>query len=387
MREYVLAKPNHVIAHGSSRNSQEEYYGSNDMAHNHYLEEVRKKTQERNRNSKPSAMPSVRLQNTANGSTPNPKGTNQTSRSLPTSKSSCVAITVMPIANHSRNSSSFSDSKHFFCSTCHKCVFNANHDACITKLLNEVNSRKISSGDRFSPKKTFVVYEKTSPRSCLRWKPMSRIFKTAGHRWIPTGKMFTDCTTKVDIEPSNGSNEDITNPYECDQTLNVSVGTLNLSTVQASLFNDRWHLQITLQAPFLKEKEGLVQNSVSPTPYVPPSKKDYEILFQLLFYEYFNPPPHVVSPDPVAVAAPRAVDPADSPSSTTIDQDVPLLVLHQQIKKFNLKSLIKKSLGMTYKRSKCENKGIVPTEMELELEQTQQGSSHEVSVSTEGVEE
>nr|GEX25272.1 hypothetical protein [Tanacetum cinerariifolium] len=31
------------------------------------------------------------------------------------------------------------------------------------------------------------------------------------------------------------------------------------------------------------------------------------------------------------------------------------------------------------KRSKCENKGIVPTEMELELEQNQQGSSHEVS--------
>ncbi|GKE80298.1 hypothetical protein Tco_1550298 [Tanacetum coccineum] len=41
---------------------------------------------------------------------------------------------------------------------------------------------------------------------------------------------------------------------------------------------------------------GLVQNPVSPTPYVPPSKKDYEIL---------------------------AVDPADSPSSNTIDQDVP----------------------------------------------------------------
>nr|GEU82653.1 hypothetical protein [Tanacetum cinerariifolium] len=31
------------------------------------------------------------------------------------------------------------------------------------------------------------------------------------------------------------------------------------------------------------------------------------------------------------------------------------------------------------KKSKCENKGIVSTEMELELEQTQQGSSHEVS--------
>ncbi|GJV78898.1 hypothetical protein Tco_1514768 [Tanacetum coccineum] len=39
------------------------------------------------------------------------------------------------------------------------------------------------------------------------------------------------------------------------------------------------------------------------------------------------------------------------------------------------------------KRSKSKNKGRVPTEMELVLEQTQQGTSHEVSVSTEGVEE
>ncbi|GJS40770.1 hypothetical protein Tco_0565813 [Tanacetum coccineum] len=39
------------------------------------------------------------------------------------------------------------------------------------------------------------------------------------------------------------------------------------------------------------------------------------------------------------------------------------------------------------KRSKSENKGRVPTEMELVLEQTQQGTSYEVSVSAEGVEE
>ncbi|GJR69200.1 putative reverse transcriptase domain-containing protein [Tanacetum coccineum] len=39
------------------------------------------------------------------------------------------------------------------------------------------------------------------------------------------------------------------------------------------------------------------------------------------------------------------------------------------------------------KRSKSENKGKVPTEMEIVLEQTQQGSSYEVSVSAEGVEE
>nr|GFA29982.1 hypothetical protein [Tanacetum cinerariifolium] len=39
------------------------------------------------------------------------------------------------------------------------------------------------------------------------------------------------------------------------------------------------------------------------------------------------------------------------------------------------------------KRSKSKNMGIVATEMELILEHTQQGISHEVSVSAEGVEE
>nr|GEV96612.1 reverse transcriptase domain-containing protein [Tanacetum cinerariifolium] len=79
---------------------------------------------------------------------------------------------------------------------------------------------------------------------------------------------------------------------------------------------------------------GLVQNPVSPTPYVSPSKKDYEILFQPLFDEYFIPPPHTVSPDPVVVTAPRAIDPVGSPSSTTIDQDVPsasTLLTNQEI--------------------------------------------------------
>ncbi|GKB35181.1 retrovirus-related pol polyprotein from transposon TNT 1-94 [Tanacetum coccineum] len=46
---------------------------------------------------------------------------------------------------------------------------------------------------------------------------------------IPTGKMFTDSTTNIDNEPPNGSNDDISNPYGCDQTLYVSA-------VQASFF-------------------------------------------------------------------------------------------------------------------------------------------------------
>ncbi|GJX64540.1 hypothetical protein Tco_0298883 [Tanacetum coccineum] len=131
----------------------------------------------------------------------------------------------------------------------------ADEDAMDKEILNKMNSRaKVQSpkiknnnpvepknhthkpgrqngiGQRFSLNKSSAVHEKPhTPRSCLRWKPTGRIFKTVRLRWIPTGKVFIDSTTKVDSEPPNGSNDDITNPYECNQTLYVSAGTSNSS--------------------------------------------------------------------------------------------------------------------------------------------------------------
>nr|GEU59474.1 hypothetical protein [Tanacetum cinerariifolium] len=202
-RESSFTKSHHMIAPSSSR------YSSNDMVHNHYLEEAKKQTQEIGRNSRLSVMPSARSQSTANGSKPKPMINNQNSRNWPASKSSCVTTKTMPIAEHPRNSRNFSDSKHFVCSTCQKCVFNANHDSCVTKFLNKVNSRgnvpsdkatnrnkpveqtsfakkpkrPISQGHKFSIKKTSIMHEKTmTPRSCLRWKPMGKIFNAVGLR-------------------------------------------------------------------------------------------------------------------------------------------------------------------------------------------------------------
>ncbi|GJZ80648.1 hypothetical protein Tco_0645642 [Tanacetum coccineum] len=85
------------------------------------------------------------------------------------------------------------------------------------------------------------MHEKTtSPRSCLRWQPTGRILKTVYLRWVPTRKIFTSSTTKVDSEPPNGS-----------KALDVSACTL-LSTVQTSVVNVKWCLlKITLRAPFL----------------------------------------------------------------------------------------------------------------------------------------
>ncbi|GKD55550.1 retrovirus-related pol polyprotein from transposon TNT 1-94 [Tanacetum coccineum] len=67
---------------------------------------------------------------------------------------------------------------------------------------------------------------------------------------------------------------------------------------------------------------GLVQNIPSSTPYVPPTKNDWEILFQPMFDEYLNPSPSVDHQVP-AVPAPGPVVSTGTPSSTTIDQDAP----------------------------------------------------------------
>ncbi|GJX25790.1 hypothetical protein Tco_0232086 [Tanacetum coccineum] len=129
-----------MISPGSSR------YSSNDMVHNHYLEEAKKQIREIGRNSKTSVMRSARSQSTTNGSKPKPRINNQKCRNWPASKTSYVTAKTVPIAEHSRIS----------------------------------------------------------------------------RKWVPTRKIFTSSTTKVDSDATNDSNEDITNQYDCEQTLDVS---------------------------------------------------------------------------------------------------------------------------------------------------------------------
>ncbi|GKF34109.1 hypothetical protein Tco_0107309 [Tanacetum coccineum] len=93
--ESAFVKPDHMIASSSSRNSSKNMprFSSNDMVHNHYLDVAKKKIQERDMNS----TTSTRIQTTIDDSKPNPRSNNQTSRSLPVSKSSRVTIKVVQI--------------------------------------------------------------------------------------------------------------------------------------------------------------------------------------------------------------------------------------------------------------------------------------------------
>nr|GEW86180.1 hypothetical protein [Tanacetum cinerariifolium] len=74
---------------------------------------------------------------------------------------------------------------------------------------------------------------------------------------------------------------------------------------------------------------GLVPKLSSLTPYVLPSRNDWDLLFQPLFDELLTPPPSVDPPAPEVIAPITDVIPsvqAESiglPSSTTVDQDAP----------------------------------------------------------------
>ncbi|GKF54017.1 hypothetical protein Tco_0160927 [Tanacetum coccineum] len=68
---------------------------------------------------------------------------------------------------------------------------------------------------------------------------------------------------------------------------------------------------------------GLVPNPPSSTPFVPPSRSDWDLLFQAMFDESSTVDlhaPEVIAPIPEAVTPEHAVL-TGSPSSTTVDQD------------------------------------------------------------------
>nr|GEV22062.1 hypothetical protein [Tanacetum cinerariifolium] len=63
---------------------------------------------------------------------------------------------------------------------------------------------------------------------------------------------------------------------------------------------------------------GLVQKSSSSTPYVPPLRNDWDLLFQPMFDKFLNPSPKSTG----------------SPSSTTVDQDAPSLTMQEELNEF-----------------------------------------------------
>nr|GEU72139.1 retrotransposon protein, putative, Ty1-copia subclass [Tanacetum cinerariifolium] len=87
---------------------------------------------------------------------------------------------------------------------------------------------------------------------------------------------------------------------------------------------------------------GLMPKPCSSTTYVPPSRNDWDLLFQPLFDELLTPPTSVdpLAPEVIApiadVIPPVQADSTGSPSSTTVDQDAPSPINLKQHQKHNL---------------------------------------------------
>ncbi|GJS04141.1 retrovirus-related pol polyprotein from transposon TNT 1-94 [Tanacetum coccineum] len=69
------------------------------------------------------------------------------------------------------------------------------------------------------------------------------------------------------------------------------------------------------------------------TPFVPPLRHEWDLVFYPIFDEFFSPPASVASPVPevlvLAVDAPAPIESTSTPSSTTVDQDAPSPITSQ----------------------------------------------------------
>nr|GEV83525.1 retrovirus-related Pol polyprotein from transposon TNT 1-94 [Tanacetum cinerariifolium] len=83
----------------------------------------------------------------------------------------------------------------------------------------------------------------------------------------------------------------------------------------------------TISGPVLNEinpvtiSSGLVQNPSSSTPYVPPSRNDWDLLFQPMFDELLNPPPSVDTQAPEVIVSIDEVIPPLQAESTAVEED------------------------------------------------------------------
>ncbi|GKA84012.1 hypothetical protein Tco_0805607 [Tanacetum coccineum] len=319
VRESAPAKSHHVNAPSSSRNSQKDSYGSNDMAHNYFLEEARKKTQDRNRNLKPREMPSARTHHTPNTCTPRPRSNNQTFRNWPASKSTSnvksgknsvqsfkgktrslvTKKTDISYVRSSRNSNLMNMLQMTFGQNSsslvlHQMMFGQNSSGLVLhlddirwqkriflhlNLQDEINRSFIAQTIYKIERETFSksykniieIYSAMLAQSPSRSKSEKRskeIIKSKGNKWE------ADVVSEhFDRDDNAGDNNEETKP-DPEEIYNSGPGPQLLTPRTIS--------------------SGLVPQPPSPTPNVPPTKNDWDLLFCPMLDEYFNPSPSVV---------------------------------------------------------------------------------------------
>ncbi|GJV59869.1 retrovirus-related pol polyprotein from transposon TNT 1-94 [Tanacetum coccineum] len=108
------------------------------------------------------------------------------------------------------------------------------------------------------------------------------------------------------------------------ETIHVDFDELTAMASEQSSLEPVLHEQTPLQTP----SSGLVPNPPHSAPFVPPSRHQWDLVFQPVFDEFYSPSASVASLVPVEEAH-APVESTGSPSSTTVDQDAPSLSTSQ----------------------------------------------------------
>ncbi|GKA76178.1 retrovirus-related pol polyprotein from transposon TNT 1-94 [Tanacetum coccineum] len=250
------------------------------------------------------------------------------------------------------------------CSICNEFLFDANHAMYLIDHVNSMNMRAKSASNKNKRRK--------------EWKPTRKVFNSVRYKWKPTKRTFTlvgNVCPLTRITPTNkvplrvpiplevvAPEHVVTRVYTRRPKVVQIVLCENLGKLQAKadigifigyapkkkayrIYNRRTqkiietiHVdfdELTAMAseqsslePALHEmtpatpSSGLVPNPPPSAPFVPPSRHEWDLVFQPVFDEFFSPPASVASPVPVE-EAPAPVESTGSPSSTTVDQDAP----------------------------------------------------------------
>nr|GEV08642.1 retrovirus-related Pol polyprotein from transposon TNT 1-94 [Tanacetum cinerariifolium] len=209
---------------------------------------------------------------------------NNASVNLHEVKPSTSANGSQPSGNTKKVTTSVSHSKlnansELICVKCNGCMLFDNHDLCVPNVINDVNARPKSK-----------VVKKNSKRKV--WKPTGKVFTKTGFTWRPTGQIFTIVGNEC---PLTRITTTTVVPYRKPIALETYTTKPVITLVVQIVL---WYLDSGYFKHMTEDRSQLTN-----------------FINKFLAPEVIAPIAKLVAPEPTAST--------DSPSSTTMDQDVP----------------------------------------------------------------
>ncbi|GJV21488.1 hypothetical protein Tco_1370508 [Tanacetum coccineum] len=246
-------------------------------------------------------------------------------------KPNCV---VEPSGNANVQHSKLNTNSELMCVKCNSSMFDARHELCFLEFVSDMNASSKSKSVKKAKKKE-------------EWKPTGKVFTKIGYNWRPTGRTFTlvgnACPlTRITATHKAPLREPIPLEVVAQESIVTKVyirrpkvpktnGSNSKSKIAKSCVANKTKTGISRGSKYSQLLHLILPlvdlRSLSGSPICSPSFSDtvkfcYIRPIAKIIDEYFNPSTIDVSLVPVANAS-RAVDLADSPISTSIDQDAP----------------------------------------------------------------